>query len=497
MTSKVLGLHHLTAISGAPHENYRFYTRVLGLKLVKKTVNYDDPGTYHLYYGDEVGSPGSLLTFFPYQGRPGRPGPGQVTTIAYAVAPGSLSDWQARLEEHGVDFLREVRFGQPLVSFQDPHGIGLEIQESEQAGDSRLGHFAGAVISLVETGKTRRLLELLGYELVTEEATGVRMSVPGSDDYLELRQVPRQSSQAGGGPGTVHHLALRLPDDAAQEAWRELLLSRGYRVSPITDRNYFHSIYFRGPEGVLYELATDPPGMLIDETAVESLGQSLKLPPQYEPYRAELEAHLAPLEAPYHTFEKPGRGPLLVGLHGTGGDQHDLVPWLTELDPEAALLTLRGPVSENGAARFFRRLRTGVFDTDDLARRGAELANYLAERPEEKVVIGYSNGANLAAYTMMAHPHAFRRAVLLRPMLGWQPPHGVDLSGHRVLVLLGAQDQVVSPDSGRELVSALLSLGAHVDVQELPGGHSLTPQDLAAAYRWLPSSGRPAEATAG
>ena len=477
MSKKVLGIHHVTAISGAPHQNYDFYTRVLGLKLVKKTVNFDDPGTYHLYYGDTTGSPGSLLTFFPYEGRPGRPGPGQVTVTAYAVS--NLPEWEKRLSEHGVAFQREERFGQPLLKLTDPHGMGLELLESPTP---EFGKFAGAVLSLVKPQATQELLEFLGYEVVQSEGGRTRLKIPGGEDFLELETV--QGAATSGGPGTVHHIALRVPDDASQVEWRKALLARGYQVSPVTDRNYFHSIYFRGPEGVLYELATDPPGMLIDEDEA-TLGTTLRLPAQYEKHRKELEAHLAPLESPFRTLEKPGKLPLLVGLHGTGGDEHDLVPLLTQLDPEAQLLTLRGQVSENGHARFFRRLREGIFDQQDLAERGQELGRFLTARTEEKVVVGYSNGANIAAYTAMAHPESFRKAVLIRPMLGWKAPEGVDLSGHRILLLIGTRDNVVPPQSGRELAQALLALGAHVDVEEVNAGHELTPEDVRLAYRWL------------
>ncbi len=484
MKSKVLGIHHVTAISGAVHQNFDFYTRVLGLRLVKKTVNFDDPGTYHLYYGDEVGSPGTLITFFPYEGRPGKPGIGQVTVTSYAVPVGQLPVWEQRLRDNEVEFERVERFGKPALAFNDPHGMGLEILETETAESPALGTFAGAVISLKSSAETQDLLAFMGYEVVAKEEGWVRMALPGGNDFLDLRTVERGHST--GGPGTVHHIALRLPDDAAQEEWRAALLARGYQVSPITDRNYFHSIYFRGPEGVLYELATDPPGMLIDEDSVETLGTTLQLPPQYEKYRQALEDYLAPLDAPFRMATREGKGEtLLVGLHGTGGDENDLLPLLAQLDPEAPLLTLRGQVSENGHARFFRRLREGIFDQNDLAERSAELGKFLATKGEDKVVVGYSNGANIAAHTLMNHPEAFRRAILIRPMLGWTPPVGIDLSGHRVLVLIGAQDNVVSPENGRELVKALLELGAHVDVEEVASGHGLTPEDVRLAYRWL------------
>lgn len=484
MTHKVLGIHHLTAISGAPHENYRFYARVLGLKLVKKTVNYDDPGTYHLYYGDATGSPGSLLTFFPYEGRPGRPGPGQVTVTGYAVPKGQLSVWEERLASHGIRTERGRLFGEETLSFTDPHGMGVELSESETVTSEILGTFHKAVISLVDLEPTRELLEFLGYQVEATEGDRIKMAVPGGKDFLELVKVPRASTT--GGPGTVHHIALRVADDAGQKEWRKILLERGYRVSPITDRNYFHSIYFRGPEGVLYELATDPPGMLIDEESVETMGQTLRLPPQYEKYRRQLEDTLAPLEEPFRTVVIPGQGDTtLVGLHGTGGDEHDLVPLLRELIPEAPVLTLRGQVSENGYARFFRRLREGVFDQEDLAQRSRELAKFISGREGEKVLVGYSNGANIAAHALMFHPTVARKAVLIRPMLGWTPPAEADLSGHQLLLLVGAKDSMISPRSGGELAQAFRALGATVELVELPAGHELTAEDVAKAQSWL------------
>lgn len=490
----ISGIHHITAICGTPHQNYDFYTRILGLKLVKKTVNFDDPGTYHLYYGDETGSPGSLLTFFPYEGgsAPTR-GAGQVTRTSYAVAPGSLKTWEQRLAQQPVPIQFEQRWGQEFLQFSDPHGMGLEIFESIQAENQELKSIGGLVLTLAEPDveATVELLKQLGYQPTqqnpTTKSVWTRMQLPDSAQFIDLHGIGMTQTRSGG-PGTVHHLALRVANDSSQLEWRKFLLEQGFHVSPVMDRNYFHSIYFRGPGGVLYELATDPPGMTVDESP-ETLGQSLRLPPQYEGYRKTLERSLAPLEAPYQKWEKPGHFPMLVGLHGTGGDENDLIPLLEQLDPKAAHLTLRGQVSENGARRFFRRLREGVFDQQDLARRSQELHQYLTlQVAGEKILVGYSNGANLAAHTMMYHPTTSSRAILLRPMLGWQPPQGVDLSHQHLLVLLGADDTMVSPESGRQLVKAFLELGAQVDVEEMPGGHSLTAADVRLAYRWLNSN---------
>ena len=291
MNTRVKGIHHVTAISGAAQENYRFYTDTLGLRLVKKTVNYDDPNVYHLYYGDETGSPGTLMTFFPYGGPPGRQGSSQVVTSSYPV--NNLSTWQARLTAQGLGLESSERFGDKFLSFQDPHGMGLELFESEQAGES-LGRIAGAILKLQATDPTLEVLEFLGFEKTAQSGNFTRMSLPGGGDFLDLLE--SREPPGNGGAGTVHHIALRVADDQEQAYWLERLRGEGFRVSPVMDRNYFHSIYFREPGGVLFELATDPPGMLIDES-LEELGKTLVLPPQYEGHRPQIEQALPPLQS--------------------------------------------------------------------------------------------------------------------------------------------------------------------------------------------------------
>ncbi len=286
MEHKILGIHHVTAVSGPAYENYRFYTQTLGLKLVKKTVNFDDPSVYHLYYGDQTGSPGTLMTFFNYGGPQGDKGSGQVIASAYPVQ--DLEGWKDRLPAHQL----ETRFGQEFLSFEDPHGMTLELYQSESAPE-QLGPIGGATLRLRNPRATGELLGLLGLSPVGQESQRERYLV--GNDFLELEQSDRPRTR--GGAGTVHHIALRVADDQSQAYWRQKVSEAGYRVSPVMDRNYFHSIYFRGPGGVLFELATDPPGMLIDES-LEELGQTLRLPPQYEPHREQIEAALEPLEEP-------------------------------------------------------------------------------------------------------------------------------------------------------------------------------------------------------
>lgn len=288
MSNKILGIHHLTAVSGPARETHEFYTQVLGLKLVKKTVNFDDPSVYHLYYGDEAGSPGTLLTFFPYGGPSGRPGAGQVTAFSYPVS--DLEAWRGRLSRK---FLEERRFQRNYLTFTDPHGLQVELFEEPGAGHP-LTKFGGITLSLREVAATADLLEELGFQEGEQEGGRFRYSLPSSSEYIELQRAS-DGPRGLGGPGTFHHLALRVSGPAAQLEWRNRLLEQGYRVSPVMDRNYFRSIYFRGPGGVLFELATDPPGMAVDES-LDELGKNLMLPSRYEPRRSEIEAALQPLE---------------------------------------------------------------------------------------------------------------------------------------------------------------------------------------------------------
>lgn len=479
MKSKVLGIHHVTAISGAAHENYKFYTQVLGQRLVKKTVNFDDPGTYHLYYGDRTGSPGTLMTFFPYGGPQARKGHGQVAVSAYPVK--DLEEWRRRLLAAGVEVTESRRFGHTYLGFEDPHGMSLELFGSEN-GEEAPYRIGGATLKVQRLGPEQKLLEFLGFEREAEEQGRHRYRASTTGDYLEV--VESDEPAATGGAGSVHHIALRVPDDAAQLEWLQALRKAGYQVSPVMDRNYFHSIYFRSPNGILFELATDPPGMLIDEPE-ETLGTHLMLPEQYEKYRERLEAVLDPLEEPYRTVQVEGQGPTIVALHGTGGNEYDLLDLVRQVAPENPVLGIRGNVSEGGMTRYFRRLKAGVFDQQDLAKRSADLAEYVKHKAPDAVALGYSNGANIAAATLMSDPDSFRRLVLLRPMLGWEPPKDVDLSGRSVLLLIGRRDTVVSPDSGRALAKAFQDLGAEVKLVELEADHGLTPQDLDEARRWL------------
>jgi glyoxalase family protein len=307
------GFHHLTAIVGDPQQNIDFYTRVLGQRLVKQTVNFDDPGTYHLYYGDEVGTPGTIITFFPWPDAPkGRRGTGQIVDISFSIPATALDYWVERLTEYGVAVTGpSTRFNEQVLSFVDPHGLSLELVAHRDA-QPHSAWKQGPVpeeyairglfnVTLSETHQERTakmLIDVLGFRLLQQEGTRFRYEVGDGGPGARI-DVLSQPDQPHGriAVGTVHHVAWRTADDAHQLNWRQHLLSHGSDVTPVMDRNYFHSIYFNEPGGVLFEIATDPPGFSIDEP-VEELGTHLKLPPTLEPLRSEIEKVLLPIHVP-------------------------------------------------------------------------------------------------------------------------------------------------------------------------------------------------------
>ena len=307
MNKKIMGIHHITAIVGHPQENVDFYAGVLGLRLVKQTVNFDDPGTYHLYFGNEGGKPGTIITFFPWAGaRQGIIGDGQVGVTSYVVPKGAFEFWEKRLEKFKVSFTKMERFGEQYLEFDDPHGLHLEIVEREEGDvnpwtfgdvtpDAAIKGFGGATLLSTQPKKTAELLEkVMGLELVGSEGDFTRYrSTADIGNIIDLKLTPIGRGQMG--VGTVHHIAWRAIDDQDQLDWQKYVASKGYGVTPVRDRNYFNAIYFREHGEILFEIATDPPGFAHDESH-ETMGEQLKLPEQFEPHRAQIERELLPFE---------------------------------------------------------------------------------------------------------------------------------------------------------------------------------------------------------
>jgi glyoxalase family protein len=305
------GIHHVTAISGEPADTVRLYGDVLGLRLVKRTVNFDDPGTWHLYFGDRTGQPGSAITFFPVvNGHRGRVGTGQAAVTSFAVPPESLGYWMERLGARGVDFAHpETRFGERVLALRDRDGMPLELVATSRVegtpgwegtagvpAEHAIRGFHGVTIwSDGPAPQTEAVLTgHLGFR-ESDEADGRRRFVTDAPigGVVDVRRTDG-FWRGSGGVGTVHHVAFRAADDAAQHVVRNGLMRDGLHVTTVQERQYFRSIYFREPGGVLFEVATDTPGFLVDEADAE-LGTELMLPPWLEPHRAEIARVLPPL----------------------------------------------------------------------------------------------------------------------------------------------------------------------------------------------------------
>ena len=540
---RVLGLHHVTAIASDPQRNLDFYAGLLGLRFVKRTVNFDDPQTYHFYYGDEVGAPGSIMTFFPWPGaRRGRQGSGQVAVTSFAVLPGAMGFWIERLIRHNVRYDGPTRRGsgaraEQVLAFRDHDGLMLEIVGNAAAEsrapwahapgiprDHALRGLHGVALWVEKGAPTERVLvETLGFHPVDEQGTTRRFAIGdgGPGTFVDLREIGGFGEGAQGA-GIVHHVAFALADDDAELAMRARVEAAALHPTPVLDRNYFRSVYFREPGGVLFELATNAPGFLVDEPA-DQLGESLRLPPQFEANRAEIEAVLPRIHLPrgpgdaipftdatgpedvsgealgfVHRYEPPATGGALAGsttlllLHGTGGDESDLLPLGRALLPGAGILSPRGKVLERGAPRFFRRLAEGVFDQEDLARRTGELGDFVTAatkayglQPDGIVAVGFSNGANIAASLLLRRPGVLRGAVLLSPMVPFEPMQLPDLAGTAVFIGSGRDDPLVPPRQTERLAQLLRQAGADVTVHWDAGGHAITKAELDAATRWI------------
>ncbi len=512
-TQRTYGIHHITAISSKAAVNVAFYENVLGLRLVKQTVNFDDPFTYHLYYGDSEGRPGTIMTFFPWDGMaPGKAGAGMLTATAFEIPSHSVSYWLNRLTKNGVHTAKETRFGDEVIAFADPHGLRLELIASENSayqdeevnlkGEARhqiRGFHSATALVRSEKATEALLMEVMGLRSHAREDNRIRFAMENDDAlgrYYDLVVDP-EAPDGKQGTGTVHHIAFRSKSEAEQINWQQTLMKAGHSVSGLRDRNYFKSIYFHEPSGVLFEIATDPPGFTVDEKA-EELGRALMLPSQYEPIREQIEQRLAPLRITEFKHEfVAANGPhesdlTLVALHGTGGDERDLIPLARSISDEAAILSPRGKVNEHGMLRFFRRLAPGVFDEREIIARARELGYFLHQAAErynrpldQLVALGYSNGANMAAAVLFTQPDVFNRAILLRPMLPLTKQKNEHLEGKEILILRGTKDRVIPAESTDLLIEALTDAGAHVTVFDIDAGHELTEKDVALANRWL------------
>jgi len=309
MLTQIKGLHHVTSMASSAFKNNAFFTTALGLRRVKKTVNFDAPDVYHLYYGDEVGSAGSVMTYFPFQNAArGRRGTGEVGTTAFAVPHGTLKAWADRLTAQGTrDLKTDTSFGENRLLFDGPDGDAFALIETDDARapwtgsgvseDMAIRGFHSADMRVRDGGASAELLKFMGYEEIDRAGNVTRFGISGGNEAntIDIETLP-DVGFAGQGAGSVHHIAFAVENRARQLEVREALMDTGYQVSPVIDRDYFWAIYFRTPDGVLFEIATNEPGFDVDEDTAH-LGEALKLPSQHAHLREKLERQLEPLEA--------------------------------------------------------------------------------------------------------------------------------------------------------------------------------------------------------
>ena len=513
------GIHHVTAISGKAARNLDFYARVIGLRFVKKTVNFDDPGTYHLYYGDRVGHPGTILTFFPWEhAAPGRGGVGLAQQTTFRVPESAIGYWTHRLVENGVTHeAPEKRFGDTVLSFTDPDGMslalvgvaGAEAEPAWSAGTIPAEHavrgFHGVTLMVEDAARTAAVLtDVLGFKdggrdgtlgrFCASEAVGGVIDIREAKGFLPGRL----------GRGSVHHIAFRAADDAepggdGAKARRRSRLAADPSARPavfplgLFPRAGRHSVRDRNRRSGLCRRRAGRDARPRFEAAAVSRGAA-----QGDRSRAARTASrgtdgLMALSF-IHRFEKgaePDARPLLL-LHGTGGDENDLIPLGRMIVPEAPLLSPRGKVLENGMPRFFRRFAEGRFDEDDVRLRAQELADFIEQARTHygiapPIALGYSNGANIAAALLLLHPQTLAGAILLRATLPLSQTPPVDLTGKPVLIDSGASDPMMTPEGAARLAARLQQYGANVEHRTLPSGHEVSQADVTIAQAWLRS----------
>ena len=503
------GIHHVTLITRHVQANVDFYVGFLGLRLVKRTGGYEDSTQLHLFYGDAAGSPGSLITFLVWEdGAPGRVGNGQVAEVAFAIPTSSIGDWLTRAVNHRVPGESPVReFDEPVLRLKDPDGVivklvGVNMPASSPWGDAAraIRRLRAVTILTGKPGETAAFVARFGYRPGPVSANVRRMH--SDTDAVDIRDA---SGYVPGFPGTgaVDHVAFRAADVAAVRAAEAELSLLDASPTSFHDRQYFTSLYVREPGGTLMELATDGPGFTVDEPP-ERLGERLFVPPNDADRAEDLRVMLPQFALPgeervpkrdlpfVHRFHVPDDpdGSTIVLLHGTGGNEADLMPLAHRIAPRATLLGVRGRSHEEGVARWFRRLIMTMFDQADIRAEAEAFAAFVEGAVRgygldraRMTFLGYSNGANLAGAVMALHPGLIRRAILIRAMAVLEEMPRPDLTDAEVLMLTGVDDPYGSHAPALE--AWLRSAGVDLDTRRIAAGHNLTADDAAAAKAWL------------
>lgn len=515
------GIHHVTGITRRVQANVDFYTGFLGLRLVKRTGGFEDAEQLHLFYGDALGSPGSLVSFLVWEdGAPGRVGLGQVSEIAFAVPPASIGDWLTRAMTARVPVEGPMReLGETVLRLKDPDGVivklvGVDLPATAPLPDPIAPTRLRGVTLLTEMPEeTAAFITRFGYRPGTAEGS-VRRLV-SDRDAIDIRDA---TGFFPGIPGTgiLDHVAFRAAEADAVRAMR--LALKGTDVTSVHDRKYFLSLYVREPGNTLLEYATDAPGFTVDE-APEDLGRTLFVPPHDAARADDLRVILPQFALPgeerhpmrdlhfTHRFHHPEQpdGSTLVLLHGTGGDETQLMGLAARMAPQATLLGVRGRSTEEGINRWFRRLDMMRFDQADILAEAEAFRAFLAEAvraygldPQRVTLVGYSNGANLIGALAQLHPAEAGAAILLRGMQVLDAPPRLApeaLASARVLMLNGKTDPYGA--GAPPLEAALRAGGADLTVRSLPSGHELTAQDVREAQDWLrAASARPGQPVA-
>ena len=498
------GIHHFTGITANVQVNVDFYVGFLGLRLVKQTGGYADAEQLHLIYGDGLGSPGSLLTFLGWEaGGRGRTGIGQVSEVALAVPPTSLGDWLTKALTANIPLEGPSReFEEPVLRLKDPDGLIVKLVGVDMATPAPLPdaptRIRGVTILTDRAIETASFVARFGYR--SEQRAGETQRMVSDSDVLDIREVSGFVPSVAGA-GVPDHVAFRAQNVDAVQSVR--LSLKDYGPTEVHDRKYFLSLYVRDPAGVLMEYATDGPGMTIDE-APNELGQTLFLPPHETDRTEDLKAMLPQFALPgedrfparhlpfIHRFNQPEKpdGTTLMLLHGTGGNEADLMPIARRIAPHSALLGVRGRANEEGSNRWFRRIDAETFDQADI-RSEAEAFSAFVEGavtgygldPDRLIFLGYSNGANFLAAVIQLHPGVVRRAVLLRVIQPLETPPTPDLSGTSVLVLNGRDDPFTR--NAPALAQALEARGVLVVCRELSTDHKLADADATEAAGWI------------
>lgn len=507
------GIHHVTLITAAVQPNVDFYVGFLGLRLVKRTGGYEDATQLHLFYGDYAANPGSLITFLVWEGgSKGQAGAGQVSEMALAVSQGSIGYWLERALRFGVKVEGTGQeFGETVLRMRDPDGVmvklvsadvpALEMPVGEIPPEHAVRRIRGVtMLSDVQEETTRFMSQYFGFKVSATEGPIVRM-ISDVGDVLDIRDASGFWPGAAGA-GTADHVAVRAVDPEEVFAVEEELRKLNSSITNVHDRNYFTSLYVREPGGTLIEMASDGPGFTTDES-LEKLGRTLFVPPDTndpEGVKVMLPQFGLPGEDrvvyrdliyKHRIFTPENAGGTTIALmHGTGGNEADLMPLAHRAAPEAVLLGIRGRSTESGVQRWFRSFGPSIFDQEDVRFESGALEAFFEEAKrayaiddEQFVALGYSNGANLLSAAMLLHPGLVQRAVLVRPVMVLSEVPDGDLAGVSVLIVLGETDAFKA--QGEKLAEVMRDKGANVTVAVVAGGHEISGEDAGIIGDWL------------